>query len=217
MNVITFVTAYDLATNSNRAIAEELNSIPYLTLFEKKATSKNLKELLQKHENLPVFVMSHGEQAYFYDNNEDIALDSESAKTLQLLRNRSIYVFACHTAAKLAPKAAQKGTIYWGYNFQITAPDEQKEVKHLFVNLFLFIYNYFHLSTETTKIENFLVDLEQKCEETNYLLDQIYEQYPAICTSETYRCVLHIWSRLRVFVPNRAILKHPKAPDDLFY
>lgn len=72
MNVITFVTAYDLATNSNRAIAEDLNSIPYLTLFEKKATSKNLKELLQKHENLPVFVMSHGEQAYFYDNNEGL-------------------------------------------------------------------------------------------------------------------------------------------------
>ena len=48
MNVITFVTAYDLATNSNRAIAEDLNSIPYLTLFEKKATSKNQKELWQK-------------------------------------------------------------------------------------------------------------------------------------------------------------------------
>ncbi|MBK9462751.1 MAG: hypothetical protein IPN94_25915 [Sphingobacteriales bacterium] len=54
-----------------------------------------------------------------------------------------------------AKPQAPKGTIYWGYNFQITAPDEQKEVKHLFVNLFLFIYNYFHLSTETTKIENF--------------------------------------------------------------
>lgn len=48
MSIITFVTAYDLATNSNRAIAEGLNSTPYLTLFEKKATSQNLKELLQK-------------------------------------------------------------------------------------------------------------------------------------------------------------------------
>lgn len=217
MNVITFVPAYDLATSSNMAIAKELNTIPSLTLFEKKATSQNLKELLKKHKDLPIFVMSHGEKDYFYDNNEDVALDSKSEKILQLLKNRSIYVFACHTAANLALKISQKGTIYWGYNFQITAPDEQSEIKQLFVNLFSFIYNHFHTNTEITKVENFLVDLEQKCEETNYLLDQIYEQYPAIFSSETYRCLLHIWSRLRVFTPNGEVLKHPNAPEDLLF
>jgi hypothetical protein len=224
--MILFVPAYDEATRSNLTIAKMISQPQMITLFAKDATPEKFAGALQEQTHWPVFAMSHGTPDSLKAQEGQTAL---STAQVELLGRRVCYVFACHTATQLGPQAAKIGSSWWGYVGTVSgafgeskAPetfhtDDSSAIHSLFVEIFIFLRDQFHLEMTVLKRQQVLVELQQKCEQAANLLDKQYLAFPQQSFLEEYVTLAHLWERLRIWVSgNEQAEKHPSASEPVF-
>lgn len=213
--MIVFVPAYDISTQANLTLAQQL-SIPSksINLLGKNATRDALLKALEDGERV-VFAMSHGESNTLFAQNGQIALSTDNA---HLLGGGIVYAFACHTAAQLGKSAAETGSIWWGYAGWISCAIDSPSVQSIFIEIFSFIRDNFPLATSTEARQIFLDRLKQECEKATDKIIEIHEKTanPDFELFQVMSTLHHLWDRLRIWVPDAANSeRHEDASPDV--
>ncbi len=214
--MILFVPAYDEPTRSNLAIAERLTGAPNdLRLFAEDATESNLRRSLSRLDDgatAPLFAMSHGTKQALRAQGGDAALSEDDLSSLGLLAPRPVFAFACHTATVLGRAAASQGVIWWGYTGAIQSPVAEEPFRDLFVPIFDLLCVAFSCAATYEERRELLEQLHRRCRSAERAVDDALEADPAVDPSEALLCLLHLWDRLRIWVPgNDAPECHPAA------
>lgn len=93
---------------------------------EDDATRMELLGALSSSPNRPVFLACHGTPGALIDQVGDEALNTED---LEVVKNRSIFAFACSSAESLGPVFANEaGAIYFGFRGLVSALDAPAEL-----------------------------------------------------------------------------------------
>jgi hypothetical protein len=196
--MIIFAPAYDPSTKANLIIAKLIVTPTCVALFETKATKQEFDAALSKG-NVPLFAMSHGERDALKAQNGEIALSKHDT---HLLGKRTVYAFACHTAAELGKSAAGRGSIWWGYSDMVSCAIDSPSVHSIFAEIFTFIRDNFHTAISSQERQTVLAQLKEMCEEAEYQVDLIDEETKIDEIMEVYRTLRHIWDRLRIWIPD---------------
>ncbi len=196
--MIVFVPAYDISTKANLFIAKHITTSTCITLFEIKATRKELIAALSQANSFPLFAMSHGVRDALKDNKGEVALSSND---VNLLNKRTVYAFACHTAAQLGKSAADAGSIWWGYSDTISCAVDSPDLSEIFTEIFTFMRDNFQNATSPEEIQAILETLKQICDEAAELVDNIDFETEFSDIAEIQMTLLHIWDRLRIWIP----------------
>lgn len=203
--MILFVPAYDEPTRSNLAVATRLaEQDGELRLLEEEALGRNLRHAIAAIPEggpPPIFVMSHGMRDAVREQGGGVALDTTNWLHLELLARRSVFAFACHTATVLGRVAAQHGATWWGYTGSIQSPVSDEPFIELFVEIFAFMRESFAAAVTREARSRILDDLRRRCSEAERAVDEAFEADPSIDPSEALLCLLHLWDRLRIWVP----------------
>ncbi len=150
-DVIVFVPAYDEPTRANLAVARDLprpaddgagDRWPRgadRSLLDAHATRANLLNMLGGDPD-PLFAMAHGRPDCLLAQDHAEALLAGDAPALA---RRPVFAFACHTAAQLGRDMARQGVTWWGYVFEVSAPDERDLLRPLFVDVFAYLQGAF--------------------------------------------------------------------------
>jgi hypothetical protein len=213
--MITFITSYDDSTISNHNVVQTIVPIGGINLLGLNASRGNLIQSLAANLNIPVFVLTHGYHAGFYEGQGLIGF---SVADINLFINRQVFVYACYTANELGRLSSNQNCIYWGYTGAISALIADPECIDDFKSIFQFIIDEFPNQTNQNSILNFMYELKDRCEIAQSNFDIIGEQDPYYDIISAYSCAKDIWSRMRVFLQNENNqLIHPEAPlGDLF-
>ncbi len=205
--MIVFVPAYDISTKANLFIAKHIITSNCITLFEIQATRQELIAALSQANSLPLFAMSHGVRDALKGDKGEVALSSND---VNLLNKRTVYAFACHTAAQLGKSAADEGSIWWGYSDTISCAVDSPAVSEIFTEIFTFIRDNFKIATDAEEIQTILETLKQMCEQAAEQIDNIDFETEFSDIAEIQMTLLHIWDRLRIWIPNaEAPERHP--------
>lgn len=197
--MIVFVPAYDVSTKANLFIAKYITTSTCITLFESKATREELIAALSQANSLALFAMSHGVRDALKDHKGKVAL---SSKDVNLLNKRTVYAFACHTAAQLGKSAADAGSIWWGYSDTISCAVDSPAASEIFTQIFTFIRDNFQIATSSEEIQKMLETLKQMCDEAAAQIDNIDFETEFSDIAEIQMTLLHIWDRLRIWIPD---------------
>jgi len=209
--MILFVPAYDGATHSNLTIAKMIRLPNMITLLAQEATPEKFVSALQEQPDWPVFAMSHGTPDSLKAQQGQPAL---STKRVELLGQRVCYVFACHTATQLGQQVAKIGSSWWGYVGKVSCAIDSPLVLSLFVEIFIFLRDRFHLEMTVLERQQVLEELKQRCEQVAHILDKQYLALPQQSSLEEYVTLAHLWERLRIWVSgNELAEKHPSASE----
>jgi len=155
---------------------------------------------------LPVFAMSHGGAHRLSAQNGALALEVSDASTVG---KRFLFVFACLTAGELGPAAAESGATWWGYTGAISAPSHDEPTIDVFVGIFEMIADRFAKASTTADRLRLIEDVAERC---IHFSNALGDTAPA----DAYLCLLHLWQRLRVWVPDSADPeRHPLAPPPI--
>lgn len=194
--MIAFVTAYDDATRANFAAYGPLREAA--DLLGAGATREALRSRLLAEPEAPLFAMTHGEERLLRGHEGEAALTTDD---LAELGARAVYAWACHSASGLGRQATRVGATWWGYTGAISAPGTSPPEVEVFSALFGEIKGRFWRDHDA-----FLGEVHQRCELAAGALDAIAGSL------ESYLCLLHLWERLRVWVPGEQdAWKHPLA------
>ncbi|HNL06778.1 MAG TPA: hypothetical protein PKH93_04325 [Chitinophagales bacterium] len=193
---LIFATQHDKSTQESCALAQLVTTSNDITMFADNADRKTLLDTLNNTACVPLFVFAHGEKDHIVGQNEGIAL---GVADTYLLRNRKVFVYACHTAIELGKKAATEAKCYYGgYNARVIAESEPQQ--HL-EQIFSFIKTSFYELEHPESIEQFLEDLSVMCDKiTTSYLDKYPESLDYIGISTMLR---HIWAKLEIHVENQ--------------
>ncbi|MEM9538457.1 MAG: hypothetical protein AAGA60_02980 [Cyanobacteria bacterium P01_E01_bin.42] len=214
--MIVFVPGYDPSTYANLKIARLLNPSNCILLFENKATREELVNILEISK-FPLFVMSHGISNAFKAQPDPKPTNRKEVQTLNqeniafsnmdvtLLKQRTVYAFACNTAQELGEVAANFGSIWWGYSDTVPCPfdNPNPEVTTIFVDIFDFIKDNFTDPVSSEDIQIFLDKLKIKCENSAEQIDLIDAQEEFDDILAIYATLIQIWDRLRVWLPGQ--------------
>jgi hypothetical protein len=214
--VILFVPAYDEPTGANLAVAERLpERSDEVRLFGGDATrSKLLAAILPAAGNLrySLFAMSHGSRYEVREQGGGTALCEGDWRQLELLVFRHGFAFACHTATALGRVAAEHGVTWWGYTGTIQSPSREEPFVGLFVSIFDFLREAFAEATSRDARARVVDELRRRCNDASLAVDAAFEADDSVDPSEALLCLLHVWDRLRIWVPgNETPECHPAA------
>jgi len=196
--MIFFAPAYDPSTRANLSIAKLITTPTCVTLFEIKATRQELITALSQADKLPLFAMSHGVRDALKGHNGEIALSNSD---VNLLGRRTVYAFACHTAAELGKSAAKTESIWWGYSDTISCAIDSPSLESIFTEIFTFIRDNFHVTTSPQHRQTVLAQLKEMCEEAADDVDDIDSDKELSDIIEVQATLRHLWERLRIWVP----------------
>jgi hypothetical protein len=212
--VIFFVPGYDAATESNLAVAERMVSAGVHALMGADATRAALLAVLAR-EALPLFAMAHGRRDVLLGQKGEGALTGDD---MPVLGARPVFAYACHTAGVLGEAAAKAGCAWWGYTGAVTAPESSPELLPVFVQVFSYIRDAFPRAFSADEIRVVLLRIADLCREAEYQVDGLVEKDLGLDVGAAYLCLLHIWQRLRIWMPSLDSPRlHPLAPPpDLF-
>jgi hypothetical protein len=203
--MIYFITDHDAATSANHLIFKNLLKENGLQLLVGQATRDRLVAGLNDHPEFPLWVMGHGKSSHFLDQNDAIAIGMDDQV---FFGQRSSFVYACHTANELGLVLGREG-IYWGYTGAIQAPDTRNQNSvTIFAQLFDLIIAQFPKATTEQSIQNLLAQIKSSSEEAEYKFDELFALGDDVL--EAQFCLLHLWSRLRVW-RGQNLLVHPDA------
>ncbi len=191
--MIVFIPAYDSATRINLEVARPILPINVVPLLEQNAVRSQLWLHLSNQDNL--FIMSHGNSDKIWDNDKAMAIDLAD---LPQFSRKNAFVYACFTANELGKKLKTNNNIYWGYTGSISAPNDQPNIINSFSSIFDYILKQFPECNTATTIKEFINTLKILCDEKESTMDVLYEKGIDVDMS-CYTCLLHIWSRLRVY------------------
>lgn len=212
--MIVFVPGYDPETEANLAVAEQIRPEGCHALLARDATREALLAALTAID-APVFAMSHGRRDAILAQGGGAALLREDAALLGL---RTVFAFACHTAADLGQAAAQAGATWWGYTGAVHAPDPSPRLLPLFVGIFRYIRDVFPQARSRRQRAAVLLRIAELCHQAEHRLDELLETDPGLDAGPAYFCLLHIWQRLRTWGPGEpAPLSHQDAPEPVLF
>jgi hypothetical protein len=122
---------------------------------------------------------------------------------------RILFVFACLTAGELGPAAAESGATWWGYTGAISAPSHDESTVDVFVEIFEMIADRFAKTSTPAERSRLIQDVADRC---IHFAERLGDDAPA----DAYLCLLHLWQRLRVWVPDAGEPEcHPLAPPPI--
>lgn len=206
--MILFAPAYDAATSANAAVLRQLARDGDTVLLDDEATRSHLHHALRSGD-APLFAMSHGRPSVVRAQGGGPALETGDAGTFAA---RSIYVFACHTAAEIGAEFAQAKSVWWGYTGAITAPPDSAGTRPHIVALFDLIRSRFPVARTCSERQSFLLELKEHCDRIQEILDHD----PPVDVMDSFLFLLHLWSRLRIWAGDGTPEAHPEAPPPLF-
>jgi hypothetical protein len=210
--MIFFVPAYDEATRTNLAVIQPILPKQAVLLLAEQAIKENLSLYLPEHD--VVFVMSHGNSDRIWGNNDKPAFVSTDST---LFESKKAFVFACYTANELGQMFKQNHNIYWGYTGAIAAPSMESHSIEFFRAIFKYIIENFPNCLDTTTIHNLIQNIKSLCHQMENELDALFDIGENIDIL-SYTCLLHIWSRLRVFHFDYDLpMQHPDAKDGYIF
>lgn len=210
--MIIFAPNHDPQTRANHSVALNLITGSSMAVVDADATRDNLISALEAA-NIPLLAMSHGREAYLIDQNKGIAICDGD---VGLLSDRATFAFACLTANELGETVAVKGGSWWGYTGRISAPSEAPECLPFFVDIFRFIRDFFPSHSSQHRCQHFLEHLKVLCEAARVRLNDIFLDGTDV-DSDAFLCLLHIWDRLRVWLPGATEpIHHPDCNLPVF-
>jgi len=211
--MILFVPGYDPATEANLAIAVRLVE-SHLAILREGATREALLRALDRPGD-PLFAMAHGRSGRLLAQGGKTAL---SHTDMAAFADRSIFAFACHTAAELGRAAAQAGGAWWGYTGAITSPDVSEKLLPLLTEVFAYLLGIFAISGSTAARRAVLIQLKERCQSVESRIDDLLESDPDLDAGTAYLCLLHLWDRLRIWEERSdEPLQHPEARPPLLF
>jgi hypothetical protein len=159
--------------------------------------------------------MSHGRRNVLLGHQDEAALTGEDAPALGA---RPVFAYACQTAGALGEAAAKVGSAWWGYTGAVTAPESSPELLPVFVAIFSYIRDAFPKALLPEELEAVLSRIAELCHEAEYQVDILVEKGWGPDAGAAYLCLLHIWQRLRVWMPGLDSPKmHPLAPPPYLF
>ena len=211
---VIFVTAHDVATQSNLIVAQNMSATADLSLFAQDATRAQLYGSLNPQTDRTIFVMTHGGKNAVFDNNCMPAIDAADGDALS---GYKIFAWACHTGASLGFSMAQQGVTWWGYDCAVTAPDGRASFAGIFAQIFATAKSQFPKGIDPSSIAAVLEEIRLACEVALLQFDQLGAQDDDESFS-LYSCCNQLWQRLSVWLsgqnkPNRHVLAPPAYID----
>lgn len=200
--MIVFASAYDEATRANHAVAERVRSEEDVFLGAEEATGENLHRALLEHDD-PLFAMSHGLddtiRAQGHDNMPPaLATDGNS---LSALKGRSVFAHACLTGRRLGRAASECGSVWWGYDVKVNAPEDDPLLLPVFVEVFSFVKCSFGTARSEEEVDQFFHELYERCEGALERLYAIEQDDGAEVPMGAHQCLIQIQQDLLVWTP----------------
>lgn len=203
--MIAFVPAYDEATRANfQAVGRHL---PANALVGPLADRAGLLAALNLISGSPLVIWSHGTHDGPLGDMGQLALN---AGDVVALAGRPTYVFACHTGTSFGSTAAHAGWTWWGYTGAVSAPGGTTAELQLMGLAFQEVLHFF-LTAHTN------VTQPQQLAGLQAIADRFEQQLDVLgATADNYLCLLHLWSRLRVWTAHAAAPIAPPNAGPLF-
>jgi hypothetical protein len=198
--MILFAPAYDDSTHATCRVARRFASRASAVFLEQDATRENLVAQLRSgtwHDDVVAF--SHGTTDTLKAQHSATAV---SAGDVPLFSGRGVFAFACHTGTGLGGAMAEGGVAWWGYTGVILAPAGGEARDAVFGPVFEYLVDTFLARTDHSAIHRMFSHLRLLCHEAERLLDSLFDAGGEV-GMEDYKCLLHIWDRLRVWLPGR--------------
>lgn len=210
--MILFVPAYDEPTRSNLAVAKRLpEQQGEVRLLGDDASARLLRSAIVAtagDAQRPLYVMSHGTRDAIRAQGGGAALEAADGLHLLLLARRAVFAFACHTATVLGRVAATHGVVWWGYTGAIQSPVSEEPLAGLFAEIFRFLRDSFAGAASREARSQALEELRRRCREAERAVDEAFEADPSLDPSEALLCLLHLWDRLRIWLPGHDVPEH---------
>lgn len=198
--MITLVTNYDIETQANYTAL-----CPYLdehALVGENAIRNQLLKALRQWPTSCLGVWSHGTHDGPREQGGGIALHLDDLKAVS---PRPAYVFACHTGTRFGRAAAAEGWHWWGYTGAIGAPGDNAQEVAILGRALWTAFQLFRAVSSLDDIPETLTALKESVSRWEEELDQASD-----ASGDSYLCLLHLWDRLRVWVPGA---DEPVAPE----
>jgi hypothetical protein len=216
--VIVFASAHDAPTRANHAVASRIRGEGDVFLEALGATREALWAALDAS-NAPLLAMSHGDvDKLFAQGGKEMppALLVEE-ESLAILRRRPVFAHACYTARDLGKHASLRGSVWWGYQHPVLAPEEDPVLLPVFVEVFSFIKSAFPDAQTEEQQKQFLVELSELCQDALDRLDDIHDKGETIVPQDAHVCLLQVRKDLVVWRPGadeplRSPHREPGAP-----
>jgi hypothetical protein len=210
--MIFFIPAYDEATRTNLAVIKPILPQEAVSLLAEQAIRANLWFDLPNHDLL--FVMSHGNSDKIWGHDDKPALTSDDKS---LFEHKKAFVFACYTANELGMVLKKYQNIYWGYTGAIAAPSQQPHLIEFFRTIFKHIVENFPNCSDAASIMTLIEAIKLLCHQMENEFDLLFEAGEDIDIIN-YTCLLHIWSRLRVYhFEEDDPIQHASAKDGYIF
>jgi hypothetical protein len=199
--MIAFVPAYDEATHANlKAVGVHL---PADALVGPDAHRAKLIAALRLEPDSPLAIWSHGTHDGPLGHQDQFAL---LAGDVTGLAGRPAYVYACRTGTSFGGVASRAGWTWWGYTGAVSAPGGEDVELVLMGLAFRDVLSFFLTTHATVMQPSHLVEVRAIADRFEEQLDKMVD-----AAWENYLCLLHLWSRLRVWTPCADV---PIAPQD---
>lgn len=197
--MIVFVSAYDEATRANLAVARDLR-LPHADRLIADGAVRTALHLALRANGAPLFAMSHGKPDHLCAQHCSHATDhvALSVQDVSVLGSRSVFAYACHTAARLGPEVSSQGVTFWGYIREITAPDARDAFRGYFVRIFDYIGESFPGAGSAEQRRDVLERIKALCDEAALAVDEAADADPTLDVLETYQSLRDLWQYLRV-------------------
>jgi hypothetical protein len=210
--MILFAPAYDEATEASCRLAERFAGEASVAFFRTSATRLNLLDAVSAREGDDgVIAFSHGTEDTLVAQGSVVALNAHDAA---LLEGRRVLAYACHTSTGLGGAMAGGGVVWWGYTGTILAPPLGSGREEIFGPLFDYLVSTFLSGVGSSGLREVFTRLRALCRQAEKTLDVLFEA--GVARLEDYGCLLHIWNRLRVWLPGSHAPEHHSDSRPVF-
>ncbi|QXE92550.1 hypothetical protein KP001_08550 [Geomonas subterranea] len=161
-----------------------------------------------------IFAMTHGRTNALIGNDSNPAIDLQNSV---ILKDLTIFAFACHTSAILGKEVSGIGGTWFGYIGPIGCPDSKGDGLEIFKPIFQFIYDNYQHVRSVAQCNQFISDLKTLCDLAEEQVDAILFTSEDVGLS-SFLCLKNTWERLRVWIANEATsIAHPNATEPLVF
>ncbi|HSO00810.1 MAG TPA: hypothetical protein VLS89_21110 [Candidatus Nanopelagicales bacterium] len=200
--MIIFASAYDEATHANHAVAKHVCSQGDLFLGAEDATRDSLHGALRTNDG-PLLAMCHGldDSLRAQGGASSPAAMAVDDGMLAELRGRAVFAHACLTGKRLGRAASEHGSTWWGYDIPVNAPENDPLLLPIFVEVFSFIKSSFGAARRDGEIDQFFLELHERCEDALYRLYELEQEREFPVPLGAHQCLIQIQKDLLVWIP----------------
>jgi hypothetical protein len=206
--MILFAPAYDDATDATCRLAARFADKASVVLLRHNATRTNLLDAVSAGEgDNGLLAFSHGTEDTLAAQDSAVALNAHDAA---LLDGRKVLAYACHTSTGLGGAMARGGVVWWGYTGTILAPPAGSGREQIFGPVFDHLVGAFLSGVDQLGLREVFTQLRALCRHAEKALFGLFDA--GVAGLEDFGCLLHIWNRLRIWLPGSdAPVHHPES------